>query len=168
MEVWERIARNPRATPELLSHLAHQGSARVRKAVAAHKRTPGETLVWLADLDEDYDSRRKLASNPHTLLSVLAEELIIDRRLRYHNCVELSLRIAHNPAMKHDYGPIFLASLAENLKADNVARPSWFRPMLVTDPGLPPLLLDVFVNSPLWEERYLAAQHPAISCAQLR
>ena len=71
----EKVANNPACPPDLLPGLASLGGGRheeVRRAVAAHPRTPIGTLAGLAD-DESGNVRRAVAANSNTPTATLAE-----------------------------------------------------------------------------------------------
>jgi hypothetical protein len=154
------LARNPRATPALLTRLAehHSGKAQalveLRAAVAAHKRTPVDILRKLAS-HADLAIRRSLAVNPHTPLDVLKQLLTTDD-------AELWIRIAHHPAVIGDHRRILIDLLMEKVNQGPTwaGAPTWFT---YQDRELPEFLLNRLLDATSWRDRYLVARHPKAS-----
>jgi hypothetical protein len=151
------LARNPRATPALLTRLAeyHSGKAKalveLRAAVAAHKHTPVEILRKLAG-HTDLAIRRSLAVNPHTPLDVLQQLLATDD-------AELLIRIAHHSAVIGSQRRILVDLLMQKISQSPVwsGAPAWF---IYQHTELPQVHLSGMLNATSWRDRYVVARHP--------
>ncbi len=148
------LARNPRATPALLTRLAQYHSGKfqsligLRAAVAAHKHTPVETLRWLAG-QQERPIQEALASNPHTPLEVLKQTLSAANP-------KVWARIAHHPAVLRDQRRILSALLMEKISKDRAATnlPFWF---IYPFTELPESRMSDSVNSTFWQDRFVVA-----------
>ena len=154
------LARNPHATPAMLTTLAEyyagkaEAMVEVRAAVAAHSRTPVDVLQKLMNHSKPA-IRRSLAVNPHTPLDVLKQLLATDD-------AEVWVRIAHHPAVIGDQRRILIDVLLEKIRQDRTAStlPTWF---FFQHKELPENRLNEMLSSTFWRDRYLAARHPKTS-----
>lgn len=154
------LARNPHAPSALLAALAEYRSGKfsaltdLYAAVAAHKRTPVETLKRLADR-QDRAIWRSLAVNPHTPLDVLKRLLAVEDD-------ELRVRVAHHPAVLRDQRRIVVDLLLEKVRQDKRSSmlPAWF---FFQQGELPETRFRQLLASTIWRDRYLVAQHPRAS-----
>lgn len=156
------LARNPRATPTMLTILAEYRSGKAQPliallaAVAAHKRTPVEVLRKLAS-HSGVVIQRSLAANPHTPLDVLQQLLITED-------ADLWIRIAHHPAVIGDQRRILIDLLMKKIsQCPTLAwsgAPAWF---IDQYRELPESRLNYLVDAVSWRDRYLVARHPKAS-----
>ncbi|QBD79409.1 hypothetical protein EPA93_26845 [Ktedonosporobacter rubrisoli] len=160
LEIWAGLARNP-ATPEhLLTRLAAGGNTQIQAAVAAHKHTPRETLEALAT-QKQRAVLLGLAANPHTPLHII-EQLIA------REDIELWCRLFNHPAMLQTHRQAFYEHFVKKAGAQLTStKHFWLRRALLRHRPLPEPMQKVFVNSILWEERYLLANHPQATSAIL-
>jgi hypothetical protein len=155
MEVWQGIARHPQTTPEMLAQLAQQGNVRVRAAVAAHKHTPAEVLFTLAK-ENVREIWYGLTANPHTPLAILEQVLATPY-------TELWYRLVNHPTIVREQRRPLLTLLTRKIQplVTTSSLPDWLRKVVFQYyTSLPATMIELFANSPYWEERYLAARHP--------
>jgi hypothetical protein len=149
------LARNPRATPAMLTTLAayYAGKAElsvhVRAAVAAHSRTPVDLLRKLMSHSKPL-IRRSLAANPHTPLDVLKLLLATDE-------TDVWVRVAHHPAVIGDQRRILIDLLIDRIREDRTSSglPTWFFFQLK---DLPEASFSTMLTSTSWRDRYFVAR----------
>lgn len=168
LELWEGIvegiARNPNATPEMLTTIAISGNARIKAICARHKRTPVPVLQKLAEEGHVVVS---LARNPHTPLKVLEDILAgADIRKSYQKPDFFLESILYHPSVSKKMRTQMLHSYY--MKALRSSTSDWIRPKLLAYEKLPMHFLRIFARSPIPIERYKSAQHPNASNALLK
>lgn len=155
------LARNPRATPAMLTKLAeyHSGRAEtlveLRAAVAAHTRTPVEVLRKLVSHSK-HAIWCSLAVNPNTPLDVLKWLLATDN-------AEVWVRVAHHPAVIGNQRRILIELLMQKISQGPTiawSAPAWF---IHQHTELPEVHLSGMLNATSWRDRYLVARHPKAS-----
>ncbi|GCE24401.1 hypothetical protein [Dictyobacter kobayashii] len=162
MTIWQGLVRHPRLEPAQLIYLAEHGDIAVRSAVAAHKRTPLEVLERLAR-----ENRRELwqglVTNPHTPLPILKRAIETED-------YKIWFSVMNHPAMMQSRGQPFVELLQKKLRPLLIENtlPAWFRKaVLQYYTSLPVAIVEIFAESPSWEERYLVARYPYATAAVL-
>ena len=169
LDLWEGIAegiaKNPNATPEMLTTIAASGNVRLKAICARHKRTPVSVLQKLAEEGHVIGS---LARNPHTPLETLEDIL---GRVNIQNFSQKPAAfflesILDHPAVSKKIRTQMLQNYY--MKALRSSTSDWTRPKLLAYEKLPIQFLSIFARSPIPLERYKSAQHPNASMALLK
>ncbi|GHO77153.1 hypothetical protein KSD_49240 [Ktedonobacter sp. SOSP1-85] len=164
LDLWEGIARNSNATPEMLTTIAASGNLRLKAICARHKRTP---VLVLQKLAEEGHTVGSLVRNPHTPLETLEGILgrVSIQSFNQKPAFFLESILDHPAVSKKRRTQMLQNYYMKELRSSTS---DWIRPKLLAYEKLPMQFLSIFARSPIPIERYQSAQHPNASTALLK